>query len=269
MTNEAAAPVPAPLSLTVRDEQGAVDLTVEADPAGSVADLCALAVREGGLATQDAGGRPVRYVLALKREGRFLEPGRSLREEGLRTGDVLELVTKMVGGRDSAAARRRANDRTELTHLSRGSAGVLELRPRGVDEVELALRQRHLIGPGRFAEQSRFVMSFPSEYPQVRPIVRFLAPVPFHPNVYTSGVLCINEWRPSMRVSEFVETIVTFLASRDMNLSSPANPTAYAYYREQGAALGRSLVPARLAAGAAVSAVPQPGPQFRVVSRRV
>ena len=94
-----------PLRLAIHDGPGLVDLEIEAEPTGRVDDLARLVVNEGRLATQDAGGAPIRYVLASEREKRFLDPERTLADEGLRSGDRLEIVTRMVGGRGETPAR--------------------------------------------------------------------------------------------------------------------------------------------------------------------
>ncbi|KAK8051680.1 hypothetical protein PG993_003065 [Apiospora rasikravindrae] len=42
----------------------------------------------------------------------------------------------------------------------------------------------------------RAVMTFPSEYPLMPPKLVFQTPVPFHPNIYPSGELCISILHP-------------------------------------------------------------------------
>jgi ubiquitin-protein ligase len=38
----------------------------------------------------------------------------------------------------------------------------------------------------------RLSIVFPDNYPYTAPDVRFLAPIPFHPNVYANGKICID-----------------------------------------------------------------------------
>lgn len=42
----------------------------------------------------------------------------------------------------------------------------------------------------------RAVMTFPSEYPHLPPKIVFQTPVPFHPNIYPNGELCISILHP-------------------------------------------------------------------------
>ncbi|KRY87606.1 SUMO-conjugating enzyme UBC9 [Trichinella pseudospiralis] len=67
---------------------------------------------------------------------------------------------------------------------------------------------------------------------------RFCPPI-LHPNVYTSGSVCIsllqeNGWRSSMQLKDILVSIQTLLA--EPNINSPANAEAYKLYNENRAA---------------------------------
>eukprot|EP00801_Mesodinium_rubrum_P009136 Mrub_09166.p1 GENE.Mrub_09166~~Mrub_09166.p1 ORF type:complete len:247 (-),score=48.38 Mrub_09166:32-712(-) len=66
---------------------------------------------------------------------------------------------------------------------------------------------------------------FTDEYPMRPPVVKFLEPIPYHPNVYTNGNICLdslqNNWTPALKVNNVVLTIFCLLT--DPNPSSPAN----------------------------------------------
>jgi len=179
----------------------------------------------------------------------------------------------MTGTLPPSSRRRRENDRRELAALADGSGGAVVVCRVTDDGIELLLRQPHLVGPGRVAPEATVRLALPASYPLARPVVTFGGPAPFHPNVYTNGSLCINDWRPSMRLGELVATIAAFLAGRDQNPDSPANGDAVSYYRAHAAEIRRTLRPVPLAssAGGLTRSRPSPPvaprPQFRVVQR--
>merc|ERR1711973_548848 len=83
-------------------------------------------------------------------------------------------------------------------------------------------------------------MSFPQNYPQEPPKVRFLCQM-FHPNVYKDGSICLDlindKWRPTYGVVSILQSVQMLLSVPNPN--SPANAEAAqllqqaeeAYYR--------------------------------------
>ncbi|KAJ1400174.1 Ubiquitin-conjugating enzyme E2 [Sesbania bispinosa] len=91
------------------------------------------------------------------------------------------------------------------------------------------------------------IMSFPSEYPQSPPTVRFTSEM-WHPNVYPDGRVCISilhppgddpngyehsaeRWMPVHTVESIVLSIISMLSSP--NDESPANVEAAKEWRER------------------------------------
>ncbi|OIW32601.1 ubiquitin-conjugating enzyme [Coniochaeta ligniaria NRRL 30616] len=107
-------------------------------------------------------------------------------------------------------------------------------------------------GGGNF----RAHLTFPSEYPLMPPKLVFQAPIPFHPNIYPSGELCISILHPpeedrygyesaSERWSP-VQTPETILLSvislfEDPNEESPANLEAAKLLREEREGLNKDF----------------------------
>ncbi|KFH47198.1 Ubiquitin-conjugating enzyme E2-like protein [Hapsidospora chrysogenum ATCC 11550] len=94
----------------------------------------------------------------------------------------------------------------------------------------------------------RAKMTFPPSYPHMPPSLTFLAPIPFHPNIYPDGKLCISILHPpeedqtgyelaSERWSpvQSPETILVSTISlfHDPNTESPANVEAAILLREE------------------------------------
>ena len=65
-------------------------------------------------------------------------------------------------------------------------------------------------------------------YPMKAPIVRFVGPKIYHPNVNTSGDICLDilktEWAPTLSLAKMMLSICSLL--NEPNPSSPLNTTA-------------------------------------------
>jgi ubiquitin-conjugating enzyme E2 A len=94
-----------------------------------------------------------------------------------------------------------------------------------------------LFGPdGSEWEGATFQLSvvFPDNYPHQPPDVKFLAPIPFHPNVYANGKICIDilqhNWCSAYELSSVLTSIQALLV--DPNPNSPANNEAARLFSE-------------------------------------
>lgn len=74
-------------------------------------------------------------------------------------------------------------------------------------------------------------------YPHRPPMVRFVQ-VPWHPNVYVNGNICVDflstQWTPAYRIESILSSLQSLLD--DPNCSSPANPTASRQWLDNRAA---------------------------------
>jgi ubiquitin-conjugating enzyme E2 R len=88
-------------------------------------------------------------------------------------------------------------------------------------------------------------LSFPEDYPFSPPKLVFTSAVPYHPNVYENGEVCISIlhtpdplnpeeaghcWSPVQRVETILLSVISMLS--DPNLSSPANVDAGVAFRK-------------------------------------
>ncbi|KAI5152302.1 ubiquitin-conjugating enzyme E2 G2 [Enteropsectra breve] len=90
-------------------------------------------------------------------------------------------------------------------------------------------------------------LNFPSKYPFMPPTFKFITPM-WHPNIYTSGVVCIsilqNEsddpsgfmnskytWTPGQNIGSVCKSIISMLS--EYNIESPANIDASNMWRDQ------------------------------------
>lgn len=83
----------------------------------------------------------------------------------------------------------------------------------------------------------RLKIEFPLEYPHKCPDVKFESPIPFHPNVYQNGKICIDllqhNWSNAYEIDAVITSIQALLV--DPNPASPANATAAALYTDNRA----------------------------------
>lgn len=82
----------------------------------------------------------------------------------------------------------------------------------------------------------RITITFTDDYPIKAPKVKFVD-VPFHPNVYEDGNICLDilkeNWSPALQVPALLHSVRSLLT--DPNVNSPANQTAARLYREDRA----------------------------------
>jgi ubiquitin-conjugating enzyme E2 G1 len=94
----------------------------------------------------------------------------------------------------------------------------------------------------------RCILKFPPTYPLLPPSLRFLTPIPFHPNIYPNGDLCISilhppeddqygyesaseRWSPVQTPETILVSVISLLHSP--NDESPANVEAARLWREE------------------------------------
>jgi len=91
-------------------------------------------------------------------------------------------------------------------------------------------------------------MVFPADYPLMPPSLTFLAPVPFHPNIFENGGLCISilhppeddkfgyehaseRWSPVQSPESILVSVISLF--HGPNTDSPANVEAARMLREE------------------------------------
>lgn len=94
----------------------------------------------------------------------------------------------------------------------------------------------------------RAMLQFPDSYPMAPPKMKFLKPIPFHPNIYPDGTLCISilhppgddeygyekageRWSPVQTPETILVSVISLLNSP--NDESPANLEAAKLFREE------------------------------------
>ena len=106
---------------------------------------------------------------------------------------------------------------------------TVKIDPKQIDHWEITL-----FGPQETCWEGgifRMTIDFPNDYPHTQPSVKFVD-IPFHPNVYQNGKICIDilqaNWSSSYDVSSIMTAIETLLVAPNPN--SPANNEAATLY---------------------------------------
>jgi len=139
----------------------------------------------------------------------------------------------------NASERRRTEDLRRLRELSTASNGRIVIENVDGDpprSVTLVLRYRSAKGedfPPATVDQSRVRVDFPSRYPMIAPKATILTPI-FHPNVYTSGLICLGDtWMPTETLDALVRRIIRLITFDPLVSGGepPANQTALRWYK--------------------------------------
>lgn len=139
----------------------------------------------------------------------------------------------------SAGAERRREDLRRLDAICASSGGKLSVLSRkGEPPSELTIRLACRTAPSAdypatTTQQTRVRIQFPARYPFQEPLVEIESPI-FHPNVYSSGRICFGtKWLPTEGLDLLVKRIaqIVIFDPALVNVSSPANPVAAAWYR--------------------------------------
>lgn len=103
--------------------------------------------------------------------------------------------------------------------------------------------------PGSFYEGGYFPckLEFPKEFPNLPPVMTFLTPDMWHPNIYADGKVCISilhkpehdamneqellseKWRPILGIEAIIVSVQSMLS--EPNINSPANIDASVQYK--------------------------------------
>jgi len=137
-----------------------------------------------------------------------------------------------------AARIRREEDMRRLRELIRQSDGRIRLIGATGDPVDrLKLVMSYItVASSRFPDESRRTtdvdIALPSRYPFVAPKVTIKTPI-FHPNVYTSGLVCLGEtWLAAESLDLFVRRLIRLITFDPLVSGGmpPANQSASAWY---------------------------------------
>lgn len=108
------------------------------------------------------------------------------------------------------------------------------------------------IGTNTFCKVSSFLVwvEVPPGYPKsAPPNICFIEPIPFHPHVWTNGVICWGEElrnpQPNMFLVDWFKELVKYIAYEEskINSGSPANGQALDWWQQHRRSLGRYVAP--------------------------
>jgi ubiquitin-protein ligase len=142
----------------------------------------------------------------------------------------------------NALETRRKEDLAKVKELCERSGGRIRLISAdgaAPSTIKLSLNYRTAGGTG-YPEQDlalvEMKIQIPTGYPFRSPPVATLSPVVFHPNIYSSGQVCLgSKWVVSEFLDLLVKRVVRIITYQEdvLNEASPANGAAVSWYRER------------------------------------
>lgn len=139
----------------------------------------------------------------------------------------------------SASDERRHNDVAKLRELAIQSNGRIVVNhvagnpPNAIDvSLHFATAPSHDY-PKSVQKVTKVKVSLPARYPFIGPQAFISTPI-FHPNVFTSGQICLgNKWLPTENLELLIKRIIQILVFDPaiVNEQSPANGHALSWYR--------------------------------------
>src|SRR5947209_2923494 len=121
---------------------------------------------------------------------------------------------------------RIENDYKQMLNIQRGMIDwrILEGRPPHVEEYELMVRVRTIIGPGpEYRDRHTIRVSLPPYYPYVPPVISMVSrPKPLHPNWYSTANWCYGTWVISEGLGQHVIRMIRTLQF-DREITDPGS----------------------------------------------
>ncbi len=125
----------------------------------------------------------------------------------------------------------------ELSKITNNKVKILRSSGSPVNHIEIELSYPTIPSnsyPISKQEISVIHIDFLDSYPFQAPRLTVKTPI-FHPNVYTSGLICLGSWNPTEFLDFLVKRIVHTICfdPQFINPDSPANYLASVWYREK------------------------------------
>ncbi|MGH2535905.1 MAG: ubiquitin-conjugating enzyme E2 [Candidatus Promineifilaceae bacterium] len=95
---------------------------------------------------------------------------------------------------------------------------LIELRCRGVERLSPA-------GKPVYADLHRVRIYLHAEYPLKQPQLKWLTPI-FHPNIHSTGAVCIGAWWPAKTLDELILTLGEMVQYKNLGPKDPMNSRA-------------------------------------------
>jgi hypothetical protein len=195
-----------------------------------------------GQLRQDQQGQRRRWVIDVVQEdggARRLDPRATLRENGLQSGDTVQVSPEAVAGLSHEEAlvtvRRDVNRFLDAHPQVEASVNFPEWAP---TQYLLRFEAPGFApaisgGPPRFADRHEVFIDIPPEFPAEAPVAFWQTPI-FHPNVRgKDGWVCLGElqkgYRPAMDFGLVLQALIDIASYRNYNVSDAVNPESRAW----------------------------------------
>ena len=117
-------------------------------------------------------------------------------------------------------------NRSELIHILNTDGD-----PQEKYHIQFTCRGVEKLGPGGkpvFREKHEVSIYLHAEYPLKQPQLKWLTPI-FHPNIHSSGAVCIGAWWPAKTLDELLLTLGEMVQYKNLGPKDPMNSRAAAW----------------------------------------
>lgn len=136
----------------------------------------------------------------------------------------------------AVSEERVKQDVKRIEELGRKHGGRIVLERKSASTLFVTLKYRTAPSnqyPSKVQDETKIKIELLAKYPFVEPKVTIATPV-FHPNVYSSGLICFGtKWLPTQGLDLLVQRVVQIITfdKSILNEDSPANRAALDWYR--------------------------------------
>jgi ubiquitin-protein ligase len=130
---------------------------------------------------------------------------------------------------------RLRNDQQRIRDLVNRSELIQILQTEGDPPekylVQFTCRGVERIGPGgkpHYRERHQVSIYLHAEYPLKQPHLKWLTPI-FHPNIHSTGAVCIGAWWPAKTLDELLLTLGEMVQYKNLGPKDPMNSHAAAW----------------------------------------
>lgn len=125
--------------------------------------------------------------------------------------------------RNDYARIRELINRSQLIHIERAEGNppekyVIRFTCRGVEKLTSA-------GKPVYRDDHEVSIYLHAEYPLKQPHLKWMTPI-FHPNIHSTGAVCIGAWWPAKTLDELILTLGEMVQYKNLGPKDPMNSRA-------------------------------------------
>jgi hypothetical protein len=215
------------INLLVKMRLSGEELDIEVDDSDTAGKLAEGLRKELNLPVQDTKG-PVTYKLVLQRTGTLLNPGQTLRAAGVQNQDVLSFWGEPTAASAGLIFQRRLRAEYDkvMQRFGRHPNVKIDTPSNPPMLYTVTFRLKGLVGRVngqlQFANEHVLRITVPEGYPQTaKPAASMVTPA-YHPNISSSGNVCIGSgYYMAETIADVIAKVGDYLQYKEVGLGNP------------------------------------------------